>query len=364
MRGRGLFVLLFHRAGMLFSLRHAALRPRAPKRQRYPVSPHALLLVNKAPIPVFAYGGTERVIWDLGKALTQLGHKVSYLVPAGSSCPFAEVIAIDPTRSIESQIPEAVDLVHFQFKPDYPDRITKPWLMTQHGNSQVGEVLPLNTVFVSKNHAERHGSQSYVLNGLDWSEYGQVNLQDPRAYMHFLGKAAWSVKNVKGAIDVALKTHFPLKVLGGDRLNIKRGFRFTLSPRVHFYGMVGGEQKMQLLRNSSGLVFPVRWHEPFGLAVIESLYFGAPVFATPYGALPELVTPENGVLATSTQELAYGIQNHIPSRKLNHERAQELFSAKRMALDYLVQYEKVVSGRLLHQHSPTLLNAATGLPWS
>lgn len=193
-----------------------------------------ILLVNKAPIPVYAYGGTERVIWDLGKALTQLGHKVSYLVPAGSSCPFAEVIAIDPARSLESQIPDHVDLVHFQFKPEHPDRITKPWCMTQHGNSQVGEVLPLNTVFVSQNHAERHGSQSYVLNGLDWAEYGPVNLQDPRAYLHFLGKAAWSVKNVKGAIDVALKTNFALNVLGGNRLNIKRGFRLTLSPRVHF----------------------------------------------------------------------------------------------------------------------------------
>ena len=44
-----------------------------------------------------------------------------------------------------------------------------------------------------------------------------------------------------------------------------------------------------LLNASRGLIFPVRWHEPFGLAVIESLYFGCPVFATPYGALPELV---------------------------------------------------------------------------
>lgn len=322
-----------------------------------------ILLVNKAPIPVFAYGGTERVIWDLGKALTQLGHKVSYLVPAGSSCLFAEVIAIDPARSIESQIPDYVDLVHFQFKPEYPERITKPWLMTQHGNSQVGEVLPLNTVFVSKNHAERHGSQSYVLNGLDWAEYGPVNLQDPRAYLHFLGKAAWSVKNVKGAIHVALKTSLPLKVLGGNRLNIKRGFRLTLSPRVHFYGMVGGEQKMQLLRNSSGLVFPVRWHEPFGLAVTESMYFGAPVFATPYGALPELVTPENGVLATSTQELVYGIKNHTPNRKFNHERAQELFNARRMACDYLAKYESTVNGNLLNETTPIMDDGPVNLPW-
>lgn len=37
-----------------------------------------ILFVNQAPIPVFAYGGTERVIWDLGKSLVKLGHRVSY----------------------------------------------------------------------------------------------------------------------------------------------------------------------------------------------------------------------------------------------------------------------------------------------
>lgn len=327
------------------------------------MSPLHILLVNKAPIPVFAYGGTERVIWDLGRALTQQGHKVSYLVPAGSSCPFADVICIDPERSLEEQIPDTVDLVHFQFKPEFPDRIGKPWLMTQHGNSQVGEALPLNTVFVSQNHAQRHGSQSYVLNGLDWSEYGPANLQDPSAYLHFLGKAAWRVKNVKGAIGVALKTSLPLKVLGGNRLNIKRGFRFTLSPRVHFYGMVGGEQKMQLLRHSSGLVFPVRWHEPFGLAVIESMYFGAPVFATPYGALPELVDDKNGVLDCSAAELAYAIKHHSPQRAYNHQKASELFNSQRMAHDYMKCYESVMNGQQLNSSCPVMPESAHSLPW-
>ena len=69
------------------------------------------------------------------------------------------------------------------------------------------------------------------------------------------------------------------------------GLRFTLSQRIRFHGMVAGERKSALLRQSSGLIFPVVWHEPFGLAVVESLYMGAPVFATPYGALPEIVTP-------------------------------------------------------------------------
>lgn len=322
-----------------------------------------ILLVNKAPIPVFAYGGTERVIWDLGKALAQLGHKVSYLVPAGSSCPFAEVIAIDPTRNLESQIPDHVDLVHFQSKPDAPEQLNKPWLVTQHGNALEGETLPVNTTFVSRNHALRHGAQSYVYNGLDWSDYGAPNLDAQDTYLHFLGKAAWRVKNVQGAIDVALSAHRHLRVLGGNRLNIKRGFRFTLSTSISFYGMVGGQTKMNHLRSSAGLVFPVRWHEPFGLAVIESLYFGAPVFSTPYGALPEIVAPENGVLSTSKAELARAVNEFVPNRKLNHQLAQDCFNAKRMAIDYLKLYETVLSGGSLNPNAPQMKEAASALPW-
>ena len=36
-----------------------------------------ILMVSRTKIPVFAYGGTERVIWDLGRALTTLGHEVT-----------------------------------------------------------------------------------------------------------------------------------------------------------------------------------------------------------------------------------------------------------------------------------------------
>ena len=40
-----------------------------------------ILIVNRSKIPVSAYGGAERIIWWLGKALVQMGHQVTYLVP-------------------------------------------------------------------------------------------------------------------------------------------------------------------------------------------------------------------------------------------------------------------------------------------
>lgn len=324
-----------------------------------------ILLVNHAPIPVFAYGGTERVIWDLGKTLVQLGHKVSYLVPAGSHCDFADVIIIRPGIDWREQIPANVDLAHFQFNPafnasNYPDC---PFLVTEHGNGRHPTPLPLNTVFVSKNHAQRYGSSHYVYNGLDWSSYGSVSFTQPRPHYHFLGKAEWKVKNLQGAIDVAHQAQVKLAVLGGSRLNFRRGFRFTLSRSIQFYGMVGGARKIELLNTSRGLIFPVRWYEPFGLAVIESLYFGCPIFATPYGALPELVPKTCGTLATSTQALADAIKTGRYDPQECHQQALNNFSAVHMAKAYLNYYQRILDGEVLNRETPFMQDTDRALPW-
>jgi len=322
-----------------------------------------ILICNHTSIPVFAYGGTERVIWDLGLTLAESGHQVTYLVPQGSHCPFANVLVLDRSQSLASQIPKDVDLVHFQFHPGNDLDIDQPWLMTQHGNSVIDEYLPRNTVFVSRSHAWRHGSECFVYNGLDWRAYGQANLDASRTHHHFLGKAMWRVKNVQGAIDVCLKAKAPLTVMGGTRLNIKRGFRWTWSRSIQFAGMVGGEEKFNIMRQSKGLVFPVRWHEPFGLAVIESLYFGCPVYATPYGALPEIVTEAEGVLSNSADRLAQAILQDTFDRRACHLRAVQEFNAQRMASDYLRIYERLLDGESLNPTFPMMREVHVPLPW-
>ena len=182
-----------------------------------------------------------------------------------------------------------------------------------------------------------------------------------RSYYHFLGNAAWRVKNVQGAIDIIHQTKKEkLKVLGGTRLNINMGFRFTPSPRIRFYGMVGGIKKFSLLDNSKGLIFPVKWHEPFGLAIIESLYFGCPVFGTPYGSLPEIVNSEVGFLSANSKELQHALENenHF-SPKNCHEYAVENFNSKKMALQYLDKYEQVLNGKTLNTVNPSLIEIQT-----
>lgn len=315
-----------------------------------------ILIVNNTLIPAQLYGGTERVIWGLGKELTKIGHTITFLVKKGSHCDFANVLFIDENKDIIDQIPEDIDVIHFNVTPKNIHDVKKPYIITIHGNSNDSNAFDLNSVFVSRNHAQRFGSTSFIYNGLDWSEYSQPDFSKSRKYFHFLGKAAWRVKNVQGAINVITNTKSEsLKVLGGVRFNFSMGWRFTFSPRVRFYGMIGGIEKDQLLNGSKGLIFPVRWHEPFGLAIIESLYFGCPVFATPYGSIPELVSSDYGFYSNSLQELTEAVENSQKyNSKLCHEYALSEFNSKKMALSYLEKYERVLSGETLNSVAPKL----------
>jgi len=147
-------------------------------------------------------------------------------------------------------------------------------------------------------------------------------------------------------------------VMGGNRLNFNMGFRLTLSRRASFFGMVSGARKLELLNNSRGLLFPVIWHEPFGLAVIESLYMGCPVFGTPYGALPEIVSDSVGFLSDQALELAAALE-HSGSfdRRACHEYAADTFSARQMAIKYVNLYELILQGTPLNAKRPQLIPA-------
>jgi len=311
---------------------------------------HILIICNSL-LPVSKYGGTQRVVWSLGKELAGMGHRITFLASAGSVSDFAQVKVLDNSLPLSGQIPYDVDLVH-SFNNTLED-LPKPFIYTQEGNTTTDRDLHINTCFVSRNHASRYGSEMYVYNGMGLEEYGKPRFDVERKYLHFLGKAAWKVKNVKDCISMAREARMPLRVLGGNRVNLKMGIRITLDFNVHFEGMVGGTYKNQLINGSKALLFPVLWNEPFGIALTESLYFGCPVFGTPYGSLPEIVTSEFGFLSSSRSELIRALENAESfDRKKCHEYVCDNFSAKKMTMDYLPLYEKILNGESLNPKPP------------
>jgi glycosyltransferase involved in cell wall biosynthesis len=294
------------------------------------------------------------VIWWLGKDLVKRGHQVSYLVGNGSHCDFATgVYTLNHSIPFNQQIPTGVDLVHLNCKVNEQPNI--PYIFTLHGNTNDQNPLDLNTVFVSKNHASRYGSDSYVHNGIDPADYGDPGLDQKRNYFHFLGDGAWRVKNLRGAIKIAQQSKIKFRVIGGKRFNFNQGIRLTFDPRIKFEGLIGGVEKNNLLKGSKGLIFPVLWNEPFGLSIVESLYFGCPVFGTPYGSLTEIIQPNVGVTSNSLSALVDAVQNANQfDSKICHEYVMENFTSTQMTNAYLSKYEMVMNGQQLNKIAPTL----------
>jgi Glycosyl transferases group 1 len=333
---------------------------------------HILIASNNL-IPAQTYGGIERMIWWLGKALTGLGHQVTYLVQKKSACPFAKVLIFNPKKPLDEQIPADCDLVHVHH--GIAPTEAKPCVVSCHDNSLVPTTFHPNTVFASRDHAHRHGGQAYIYYGLDFDDYGKPDMERRRVYCHFLGNAARRVRNVRGAIDVASGAQIKLHVIGGSRVTLLSGLRITLDPNVRFHGMVGGEGKNVLLNGSKGLVFPLIWHDPFPLAITESLYMGCPLFGTPYGSLPELLGHKNGApkpeqghmeayysewgcLSTKRSELVEALRHADDySAQSCHDYAEAHFSALQMARQYAQLYEQVCNGHAIHPEAWTFTPA-------
>ncbi len=248
-------------------------------------------------LPVPEYGGTQRVVVYLARGLVAAGHRVTLLAGAGSGVPEATLVPLDIRRAREADfdlrpfLPPGLDLllacVPLRRPPD-----DVPWIRRLAGNWKPGTVGAANTLYLSENHARRHGGHAWVYNGIDPGELRFRGAKDD--YDLFLGRLH-SVKGYRWAIEGARRTR--------RRLVLAGGWRPSLSRYVKYVGKVGGERKAELLAGARVLWMPALWDEPFGLTLIEALASGTPVLGTQRGSLPEVISPDVGALGDSVEEL-------------------------------------------------------------
>ena len=268
-----------------------------------------LFKAGKTPIPPAGYGGAERFVYWLGKTLIEMGHRVTLIANAQSHIPGAELRVLSPDekdpQNLAALIPPETDIVHLWDKTSVP--LNKPCLLSVGGNGQPGEQFPVNTVFVSRSHAANHGSKHFVYSGIIPSDYAFSARREDFAV--FLAKARWSVKNLEGAAQVARRAGVELKVIGSRNWPLNLHRLLPALRGVRYLGGASEREKRELLSRARCLIFPVRWQEPFGLAITEALASGCYVVGTPYGALPEIVTPEVGALGIRAEELAEAVRH-------------------------------------------------------
>lgn len=301
-----------------------------------------------AKVPVQFYGGIERVIESLCQGFIELGHKVTLVCYSGDyAIPGVNFISLDKFKTVAEAmaninrlLPHDIDVAHFHDPQDF-SHLKLPHLFTMHGNllPEEKKTLPLNTIFLCANHAARHGREKFVFNGLNYHSipFNSISLQE-RKYFAFLGRASLKRKGLSEAKKIAKKLKHKLLIGGG------KGFSFG---NHRFLGQLNNQEKFSLLKDGKALLFPISWEEPFGLAMIEAMFCGTPVFAFERGSVKEVLGMPGGkdlfLTAGSVEEMVSKAQhfNWSLSPERIRDYAIQYFSHLAMCRNYLKYYQEI-----------------------
>jgi glycosyltransferase involved in cell wall biosynthesis len=167
-------------------------------------------------------------------------------------------------------------------------------------------------------------------------------------YLLFLGRMT-ADKGAHRAIATAIECGLPLKLAGKCREPLEQQYfdelvRPYLSEAIEYVGEVTHAEKVDLLQHARATLFPIEWDEPFGLVMIESMACGAPVIATRFGAVPEVIEDGvTGVIVEDWREMGAALDRaDAIDPQVQRRAVEERFSPQRMVADYLAAYEATI----------------------
>ncbi len=331
------------------------------------------------PVPPRSHGGTELAIDLLARGLLARGHEVTLFASGDSTTP-AVLHAVVPraasgdpasTSYLENEhearnaaeayrAADRFDVLHSHWPTPaayFSDRTDRPSVMTYAYIEK-----PLHDYYRA-NYPRLQGvciseAQSRMLGGgLPVIPYG-VDVEripfgaDPDEFLLTVGRLV-PHKGADRAIAIARAAGLPLVIVGAVTPYLSESepfYRERVHPHVDGRSVVHhaelpNAEVLSLMARAKAFLFPISWEEPFGLVVAEAMAAGAPVVATPAGSLPELV--EHGVtgfLGRTDEELtAFVREVGRIDRAACRRRAEERYSASRMAADYEALYRRLAA---------------------
>jgi glycosyltransferase involved in cell wall biosynthesis len=313
----------------------------------------------------------------LTEELVRQGHRLT-LFASGDSLTSAELVpctksALRLTPTVRDTIPyymlmldkvreraDEFDILHFhidQFHFPIFRPMAQRTLTTLHGRQDLPDLQVLYRGFtdmplVSISNAQRRpcaaaNFAATVYHGIP-KELHAANLDRRGSYLAFLGRIC-PEKRVDHAIAIARAAGVPLKIAAKVDKVDEEYFREAImpllnGPDVEFIGEINEHAKTKFLGDALGLLFPIDWPEPFGLALIEAMACGTPVLAFRHGSVPEIVDEGVTGYIVDTPEEAVAVLPAVLSldRRAVRQRFEERFSAERMARDYLGVYHSLL----------------------
>jgi glycosyltransferase involved in cell wall biosynthesis len=336
-------------------------------------------------VPPKLYGGTERVIAWLIDELVELGHEVT-LFASGDSKARAKLVSVwpralrlgrprsDPALA-QAALLEAIarqatefDVIHAHMDWLHLPLLTRlgvPFLTTLHGRLDLPGLPDIIGRFPHAPFVSISDNQRIPLAEANWlaTVYHGLPVQSLKpsyqsgSYLAFLGRLTPD-KGPEVAIRIARAAEMPLRIAAKLPRGERGYFKETLEPQidgrqVQLTGEVNDKTKEQFLAGAAALLFPIDWPEPFGLVMIEAMACGTPVIAFRSGSVPEVIDDGvTGFIVDDEDDAVAAIRRLAElDRRVVRARFEERFSAKRMAQDYLRNYEALATPPVLHESS-------------
>ncbi len=340
----------------------------------------ALLAPLWKKVPPEKYSGSELVVANLAKGLTDLGHKVTTFACGGSevsgklvpviSKPMYDLVGGFDWSGIKQyeflsffELGKRVgdfDVVHNHMGMHpiaLAPYISIPFVTTLHSSlppdfpylAEAFREYP----FVSTSEAQRKLAPELnyvgtVYHGIDVKTF-QPRLEGKKNGFVFMG----TLSHNKG-IDIAVKAAYELgvnltiagEIRESDRPFLdKEVFSHVDGERIKFIGEVGHEKKNRLFSEAEGVLFPSRWNEAFGLVMIEALACGTPVIALNNGAVSEVLrNGETGFIVEDEASFADAMKDiYKLSRKTCRNEAEDRFDISVMAANYVNVYNSLIT---------------------
>nr|MBO2498721.1 glycosyltransferase family 4 protein [Acidimicrobiia bacterium] len=332
------------------------------------------------PFPPDGYGPWERVCHDLTEGLVELGHEVIVYAPAGSSTS-AELRPTVPAplsdapadahpdarvweewhvaTAVDDAARSGLDVLHSHLHVHalgYAPFLPMPLVSTLHGSAwhrphHVMLRAFRREPFVSLSDAEREflPELNYVATVHNGIRTEAFPLGPGGERLVFVGRMA-PEKAPDLAVEVARRAGRDLLLVGGVEPKYAEWFGHEVEPKlgggIEYAGPVDRSEVAALVGRSAALLMPLRWDEPFGLVVVESLAVGTPVVAWRRGAMPELI--DDGV----TGFLVDGVDEAVAAvgrvggldRSTCRRAAERRFSYRDMAAGYVAAYRRAIEG--------------------
>jgi glycosyltransferase involved in cell wall biosynthesis len=233
---------------------------------------------------------------------------------------------------VSDVVPHGVDADEYVFRGE-PEAM--PYLLS------IGRISPVKGQDVAIEVARRSGAKLIIAGCVQDKE-------EDRAFFHSL----------KGAFDLVVDVG--QKAIGSDYFERVMQPILASDAQVVYIGEVDTAAKKHWFRHAQATLFPVKWGEPFGMVLIESMASGTPIVGFRRGAVPEIVKDgKTGFVIDSVDEMVDAVRSIAQiDRRDCRRHVEERYSIEKMAEGYEAVYERLARAQPIRVLPKTGLRAA------